>query len=195
MRSVTRNLVLFLILAMAASLLSGCNYMKNRGNDLLDVCDAGIIVNPHLKPQVGLYFDFFTLFPLGYSNVDAKGLGMGNRHTGIFDYTDERWGAWAWGSWIYGNGEFDASDPHQTRVDQRNATERPRFNTGFVRPFVEGEHAPLPQYFGCERMCMLGWIGFHFAPHPGDMVDFLLGWTTLDIFGDDVCGKEGKAKS
>jgi hypothetical protein len=195
MRTVTRNLVLLLILMTAASVFSGCNYLKNRGNDALDIADTGFIVNPHLKPQFGLYFDFFTFMPLGYSDIEAKGIGLGNRHAGYFDYTDERWGVLAWGSWTYGNGEFDATDPHQARDDQRDLTERPSFNTGFVRQFTQGEAAPLPQHFGCERMCMLGWIGFHFAPHPGDIVDFLLGWTTLDIFKDDVYGKEDKPKS
>ena len=31
-------------------------------------------------------------------------------------------------------------------------------------------------------------IGVRLGLHPGELVDFVLGWTTLDIFGDDIEG-------
>jgi hypothetical protein len=91
-----------------------------------------------------------------------------------------------WGSELKGTGEFDPRDPHQTRLDQANAAERPRFNTGILRLISEEENRPpLLQYVECGRGLHLGWIGVHASIRPFDIVDFILGWTPLDIVGDD----------
>lgn len=194
MRKVTRNLVLFLILMIAASLFSGCNYMKNRANDAMDIIDIGVLVNPHLKPQGGLYIDFFTVTPIGYSNVHAKAIGIGGRHAGVMDVTDEKWGRLFTGSKRNGFDEFNPNDPHQARSDQQNEKDFPRFNTGLV---LQPDAPNLPPGLGysCDNVLMLGWVGLYKNCRPQEIFDFLLGWTTLDISQDDLCGKEEKPNS
>jgi hypothetical protein len=29
------------------------------------------------------------------------------------------------------------------------------------------------------------WLGLHLGFNPLELIDFILGWTTIDIFGDD----------
>jgi len=176
----------FLILAAAlACLFSGCAYMKDRGNDLIDIMDLGITVNDKIEPQFGLYIDFFNILPLGYSHIEAKTIGFGNRQGGWLYYADDSWGVIFWGREMKALGEFNPKDPHRTRKDQREATEWPYYNVGLARMISEDDSPPTAQFIECQRVLHLGWIGIFAHLRPIDVVDFILGWTTLDIVGDD----------
>jgi len=181
------RLVRWLLLLLTLSLFfSGCTYLKNRGNDAMDIIDIGITFNNEWKPDFGLYFDFFNVLPIGYANVDGKMIGWGNRNAGWLDYNERSWGVIGWGSEKRGCGEFNPLDPHQARPDQRTLAERPDFNVGVVRMASEDNSPPVPQFFECNKMIFLGWIGIYNTCRPGDIIDFILGWTTLDIMGDDI---------
>ena len=166
--------------------LSGCAYMVDRGHDAQDILDIGIVVSDDLRPEFGLYLDFFSVLPIGYADVEGKSFGMGNRQMGMLDFEHRSWGTIVWGSEQKGSGEFDPGDPHQARPDQADETERPRFNAGLPRVMAEDEDPPALQYLECDRVLYLGWIGIHATIRPFDIFDFLLGWTTLDMMGDDV---------
>jgi len=176
-------------LACLATALTGCGsaYMQNRANDAKDMIDIGLTFNDQWTPKFGCYFDFFNSIPMGYSNFEGKILGMGNRQFGWLDYRHESWGVFVWGSEHKGTGVFNPKDPHQARPDQRDLTERPRFNTGLVRIHCEPENRPPnQQYVECDRIIHLGWFGFSATMHPGDIIDFFLGWFGLDIMNDDI---------
>jgi hypothetical protein len=39
------------------------------------------------------------------------------------------------------------------------------------------------------------WFSFRVGFSPGELVDFILGWTTLDIFGGDTASRKRTAES
>ncbi len=180
-----KSLCFFMMLAALGCLFSGCAYLKNRGNDALDIMDLGISVNDRIEPQFGLYIDFFNILPLGYSNVEGKCIGLGNRQAGWLYYADKSWGVIFWGKEKKALGELNPLDPHRTREDQRDTKEWPSYNVGLVRMFSEDDSPPTLQFIECQRVLHLGWIGIFFHLRPVDLADFIVGWTTLDIAGDD----------
>jgi len=170
---------------VAAYMATGCAYMRNRGHDAMDIIDVGIDLPKSAKPQFGLYLNFFNVVPIGYASVDSKQIGMGNRQAGWLDHEQEFWGAVIWGKGKVGNGQFDPLDPHQVRPDQAGIAERQSYNAGIPRMIAEGNPPPPLQFMDCDKGFYLGYIGFHANCRPFDVIDFILGWTTLDIMGDD----------
>ncbi len=180
-----RQLAMVAGLVASGILSQGCAYMHARGRDAKDMLDIGITVTPRLKPDFALYFDFFNVLPLGYGRIDGINLGLGNGQIGALDFTYHNWGVLAVGAERKGSGQFNPDDPRQARPDQADLTERPRFDVGFVNAFKGEEPPPKMQFLECDRALHLGWIGIHATIRPVDIIDFILGWTTLDIVGDD----------
>ncbi len=163
--------------------LNGCAYLEARGRDALDMLDVGITVTD--EPDFAFYVDFFNITPLGYSNVDGKVFGIGNRQAGLLDYTSHHWGVLLAGEDRELSGEFNSKDPHLTRNDHRDIAELPTYNSGLMKMSQDGNKPPSLQFAECQRGLHLGWIGIHMNVRPVDFLDFILGWTTLDIVGDD----------
>lgn len=182
----SRRLFLFL-LAIAAIFSTGCsNYMHNRGKDAMQMFDIGITVSPLCKPGLAVYASVPGSIGAGGSYVaGAKFFGIGNNQAGWLDYEHKSYGALLWGSAKQGCGEFDPKDVYQAREDQRNLTERPRFHTGPVRDIVQDDAVPPPAFVECDKFVHIGYVGILFNCRFFQMVDFLVGWTTLDIMGDD----------
>jgi len=174
-----------LSLIAAVMLLQSCTYLKNRGNDALDIVDIGITVTPSVKPDFALYFDFFNMTPIGYSTVDGKLLGIGYRQAGALDYQAHNWGVLAYGSEKQGAGVFNPNDPRQARAGAEPAKPWPAYDAGFVRVFAEDNPPPKFHYMECTRQIHLGWIGFLMDFRPVDLLDFIVGWTTIDFLHDD----------
>jgi len=181
-------------LVVALVLATGCGYMRNRGNDALDIFDIGITVTDKWCPDFAAYIDFFGRTPVGGACVDGKLLGIGNRHAGWLHYESKSWGAIAWGSEKYGSGEFNPLDNYQAREDQRNLTSRPRWHTGFARMIAQDDAPPPIQFFACDKGIHIGYIGVLANCRPLELIDFVLGWTTLDILGDDGAACRGKIR-
>ena len=163
----------------------GCAYLRDRGNDAMDIIDVGVSVNDRIKPQFALYFDFFNVIPFGYSNVDGKSLAIGKREIGFLDHQYHNWGVLAVGEELKGTGAFNPHDLHLVRPDQADLVERPQYDVGFVGAFSGEQSPPKRQFMECDRGLHLGWIGIHATMRPVDLIDFILGWTTLDIMQDD----------
>ena len=193
MAHLSRRLLLLAALTTFVVIQSGCAYMGDRGRDFLDITDFGITVTDKAQPDFGVYLDFFNITPLGYSMIDGKVLGWGNRQIGWLDYHDHNWGALVWGSEQKGTGAFVPRDPHQTRLDQVDAKAPPRFNAGIARLIAQDNRPPWLQFIECDRGIHLGWIGVHLTFRPFETIDFLLGWTTLDVMGDDEKNLEKRA--
>ncbi len=184
------------ITIIVAGLLSssGCSYLNARGRDALDIVDVGVTVTDKWTPDFGLYFDFFSITPVGFSTVDGKVLGIGNRKIGLLDYEDHSWGVLLWGSEKKGTGAFNPDDPRQARNDIDEASGHPRYNMGVVRMALQNNLPPRLQFIECDRILHLGWIGIHATIRPFDLVDFILGWTTFDLMGDDDVIPPSKVK-
>ncbi|MHC4592240.1 MAG: hypothetical protein ACYS8L_06040 [Planctomycetota bacterium] len=189
-------LVCLVVLALQAT---GCSspYLVDRGNDALDIMDLGLTVTPRLKPDLGFYFNFFDVTPVGYSHVRGRFYGLARRQFGGMDVRDDSWGVLLWGSEELQVGEFNPMDPHQVSQSEIRALQEAgeplperarRYNVGVVRFAAEDNAPPWPTFLCCRRMFHVGWIGVHNAMRPIDLVDFILGWSGLDIVGDDVSG-------
>jgi len=186
-QSAMAGLAMFLTVAMM-----GCGpYWADRGNDAKDMFEFGITVSA--KPGFALFQDYFNYIPHGFSYVDGYILGSVNRQMGVMRFKDLSWGALLVGRETLAAGKLNPDDHHQlstTYVSKLKAagepmpTDWPGWDTGLLG-MKPDEPAPWTSFISCRRNAHLGFLGFHACLHPGDFLDFALGWTTLDIMGDD----------
>ncbi len=174
--------------------LCGCQkYWRDRRNDFGDAMTVGITVSK--SPQFAFYpIDYFNISPLGYSRLDGRFSGLCGGKWQTVELHDHTWGVLLWGSDHLQLGEFDPADtrlfaPSQLAelkaAGQEPPKERPRYNKGPLRLAAQDNAPPPLTFFSCRRNIHLGWVGFHLAMNADEMLDFLLGFTTLDIKGDD----------
>ena len=169
-------------LASALALVgsAGCTYLAHRGQDALDMIDLGVTASA--RPGFALYYNFVPVVPIGYGHVDGTFLGIGGGRAGAMPHYERSRGVVLWGEEEVAFGDFDAADP-----ETYNA-----FRSGIVG-LAQGP-APGPDYtLSCPHYIHLGWIGVVASPRYLQMLDFILGWTTLDIGFDDGrrCGRWG----
>jgi len=82
--SAWQRAVLLCGLGVALMMASGgCAYLKDRGNDAMDMFDIGITFSK--QPRFGVYAGFQSLLGAGYAHVDGKMLGLGQRNVGWLD--------------------------------------------------------------------------------------------------------------
>jgi len=172
---------------------TGCTYMHHRGYDALRMFDAGITVTSH--PCFAFYpGDYFNSTPIGYSGVHGTYYGFAHGQFGKLRFDDESWGALLWGSEELQIGDLNVNDPQEFAPEELKdlkeagkpiPTTSPCYNVGAVRMLSEDNAPPPMSFIACRRNFHFGWIGVHLAMHPGNILDFLLGWTTLDLMGDD----------
>lgn len=173
---------------------SGCTYLAKRGHDAADMFEIGITTSS--KPQFAFHpIDYFNCVALGYSNVEGTYWGIGGRTVGRMPFKDKSsWGLVFWGRDNLTIGDFDTNDPHQVWRKDMNTlreegkplpVERPEYSKGLVSILHRDHSAPPITYMQCRRNIHLGWIGIHASGRPLDILDFILGWTTLDILHDD----------
>ena len=184
-----RLFVKYVPLVVVCGFLGGCAspYLKDRGNDLSDIFDIGITISS--EAQFRLDFQPF-LFTLGYSDVEGKLIGFGSRNWGVNDFESKGWGALLTGEGKYGTGPFNPADPRQVwPVNSPNAPEeQPLYGMGLLPP---AESQVLwTKYVECNKGIHLGWVGIHLPCRPLDLIDFVLGFTTLDIMQDDTASAE-----
>lgn len=179
-----------LSLGIAAVALNGCAYLHNRANDASDCIELGLTVSS--KPGIALFTDCYSVLPIGYSHVDGKILGWGNRQAGFMPFEHKCWGVLAVGSYMQGLGELDTRDPHVARRDQIDITEWPRYDLGIVNLVRRKNWRSFPAFFECDKSFHLGWIGIHLKYRVLDLVDFVVGWTTIDFMKDDLITKDRK---
>ena len=172
--------VALLLTAMIAC--SGCTYAKNRGNDALDILDVGVTTSK--EPGFSLYAGFLNILSLGYSNVDGTLRGIGGGDTGAIPMRHNAAGALLWGREQMGyDGAFDPEDPESP---QPHGVAPIGLLLG---PLPSGRHA-----VDCPKLLHLGWVGLTLNCHFAELADFLLGWTTLDILGDDYAAEAGASE-
>jgi hypothetical protein len=197
----TRSLLRSVPLVAAVLSLTGCAYLGHRGRDAADMFEVGFTFSE--KTQFAfLPIDYFNLVGLGYSNVDGTYVGIGNRRVGTMPFKDDgSYGLAFWGKDALKIGAFNPDDPREAWVGDMKQlvaegkplpTERPDYNKGLVRLPLEGNAPPPLTFLQCRRNIHLGWAGLHATFRPLDMVDFILGWTTLDILGDDIGAPVGR---
>ena len=163
------------VIAAVAVLLActGCTYVQNRGQDFTDVFDVGLTVSK--EPQFSLYAGFLSILSLGYSNLDGTLLGMGGREYGVVTLRQNTWGLLLAGSEQFGYENFDPEDPESPAP----------WGAAVAGSWTD---RPAGQIINCPKLLHLGWIGLSINCKLGELADFLVGWTTFDIMGDDDKG-------
>jgi hypothetical protein len=61
---------------------------------------------------------------------------------------------------------------------------------GLYVPFVTWTRDACPSYYTQIEVAAAVGVGFRLGFNPGELLDFVLGWTTLDIYGDDISLQE-----
>jgi len=172
--TISRVVILLMLPLLLGS--AGCAYMGNRGNDALDIFDVGVTTSP--KAGFSLYAGFLNLAALGYSEVDGTLYGLAGRHAGAIPMRQNAGGLVVWGYEQLGYEDFDAADPASP----------PSWGVGPIG-WITGPCPPPSQVLNCPKLLHLGRVGITLNCHFGELADFILGWTTLDIIGDDTAGK------
>lgn len=167
-----------LTLVLGVSCLMGCTspYMAARGHDLADVFTLTVGEGFGAKARVG---------PV------QCGLGI-----------------WA-DSWGLRNGEFSTQDPNYFTVDSSLGELFERCTWGEDRnkdyeaegllfvAFPSSGHQIVggPVHYYTQIEIALGmWKSCRLGFNPGELLDFILGWTTIDILSDDVARRQQKTR-
>jgi hypothetical protein len=165
--------VLLLALVAAVSMSQGCRYAQHRLEDALEIVDIGLTFSD--EPQVGLYWNSLDLLVFGYSNVDGYFAGWGGGQIGITRHYNNCYGLIV-GHEEIGWGEFDKDDPETLYVRYSGLAGLPSMATG-----GSPNYTPACVHFFPH----IGYVGLVWNARWMEMVDFVLGWTTIDISGDD----------
>ena len=126
------------------------------------------------KPHFSLYGCAAGLASAGAGHVDGKFAGMGGGQIGVVPHYHKALGLALWSYEEIGWGEFDVEDPETLYIHHPGLL-------GWVL-FLPRRPGYAP---GCMHILHLGWGGVMFNLRYADMLDFLLGWTTFDLAGDD----------
>jgi len=167
-----RTICLALSLAVVMLASQGCTYLKYRGEDALDMLDVGVTWSR--EPQLAIYGDCAAITPVGWGHVDGYFAGWGGGQIGVTRHYEKCFGLLLWGHEELGWGEFDTNDP--ATLDGQGVG-----ILGIALP-PYGRPAYTP---ACVHFLHLGWVGLVANARYLEMVDFLLGWSTLDIACDD----------
>jgi len=184
----SRKVFLPLLLALLG-LAQGCAYLNNRANDAKDMIDVGFTFSE--KPQFALYASgpFVQVGTAGYGQVDGHFFGLGGGKFCLWaPHYEHSYGLLVWGrEWIsFSHSEAEIA----AMTEEKAAAATSDMQVGIVgMPLgLAGVGAPPPglKYIGsCPHYIHLGWIGVVGGPRYLQMLDFILGWTTLDICCDD----------
>lgn len=167
--------VVSILLAVSMFFSSGCAYLKNRGNDALDVLDIGVTASK--KPKFAFYASDLNIIAIGYSNVDGTLVGIGGREVGVMPVRHHAGCIVLYGYEQFGYEDFNMEDSESPE----------KWRVGIIA-LLEGPPPPKGQIANVPRMLHLGWIGLAFNVRLGELADLILGLTTLDIMDDDMAG-------
>ena len=164
----------------------GCTYLHNRGNDAKDMIDLGFTFSK--KPQFAFFYDFIPVIPIGYGEVQGQfaGLGGGQFTSGTPHY-EQSYGAILWGQEKL---SFGLSQEELDSLSESERNERLNYQRTGLIGMVQGPFPSSDYLISCPHYIHLGWIGVVGTPRYLHMLDFLVGWTTLDICNNDDRAKE-----
>jgi len=156
----------------AVVLMTGCGYLQHRVEDAGDMMDLGLTFSR--RPGFALYYDFVPVVPIGCGRVEGAFVGLGAGRVGTMPHLQRSTGLILWGEEELAYGQYDPADPESMRFQRSGLIGLPQ---GPI---------PGPDYMlSCPHYVHLGWFGVVATPRYLQMLDFLLGWTTLDIGLDD----------
>jgi len=128
-----------------------------------------------LWPGLAVYGDGVSVLPGGFGYVDGWFLGLGGNQIGFTRHYEKSVGLLIWGYEEVGWGDFDKADK-DTLYRQYVGV------AGILLPPYRATPAYMP---ACVHYVHLLWVGAVANARYMEMIDFILGFTTLDIAGDD----------
>ncbi len=165
-----------LLFVLAGLLCAGCasvpRYFKDRGSDLADIVTCTVGTGVGAKVRLG------PLQLAGFKNRDRAGLRGGRAFSGHAPGRDIHETAIPLPALAYGAASYDdfvlevASDP------------RDKSYNAIGVPLLTLANEPY-YYTGAEIAIGLGGT-LRLGVNPGEALDFVLGWFTLDVFQDDL---------
>ena len=200
-----KKLIELVALLVTAALASGCAtpYMVDRGRDAADIFTLGVGFGVGAKARVGpmqtgLLFDVSgCVSPLrgGQSClVPPSQYELAKSATSTWDTAALDM------QWVFGGDEFFAplDDRRHKGFEAVSDLQRIKLYKAqtfplIVPPFLHDAGYACPSYYTqIEVVAALGpsiRLGFN----PGELLDFILGWATVDIFSDDIECKKRKS--
>lgn len=163
--------------AVLAALCAGCagmGYLADRGRDAADVVTAGVGMGAGLKARAGPV----QVGALG--NIDMWGLRGGQLGEVAFYETLTRDVLLPWPSQgVFGEERYVYEAPRQMPH---------RRGKGFraKAPLPVIGIADQPEYYTQVEVVIAIGGSLRLGLNPGELLDFVIGWTTLDLYGDDL---------
>ena len=176
---------LFLLLGLAG-IFAGCAtpYMVDRGRDAADIFTATVGEGSGVKARVG---PFTTGL---FRNSDKAGLRGGSFFSSTENFQEaprDRTSLIPYGDYcvvLFVNDDFRATPEHSARHKSYQALSFAPFISWIDQPAFD-TIAKWPYYTQIEVAVGFGGtlrLGFN----PGELLDFFIGLTTVDIFNDDL---------
>jgi len=188
-------------------LLSSCAYMNNRYYDFRDTMDleaGATFARPKNGPKyiiphsLGLYLEatqYIQLGAIGFNNMDTVGgnAGLDLRSTWTGKESRVRYGFGPWQKYTINQqgGYMDKYKANSYIEESIDLCYRDNIMQGMWRttPFFRGRN--YWEYIGveaaiCEPFLTHFGLKLRAGIDPCQIMDFILGWTTLDIYGDDL---------
>jgi len=168
---------------MSAVILTGCastkGYLVDRGRDAADIVTIGIGTGLGAKArlgplQAGALLDVPQVALRGGAFCSKNPTCGGGGPIGLFslpqsfDLTVLFWGAETFG--------------------QNEVTKLRKKDFAASMPRLDVVNKPAYWYTELEGVVALG-LSVRLGINPGELLDFILGWTTLDLFNDDVAAR------
>ncbi len=180
-----RKIVYITILLSIASLLTGCatigGYFADRGRDAADIVTATVGVGLGAKGRIGPV-QTGLLFELPLMGVRGGEFSADNPLGSMFT-TSSKVSGEAIGI-TQGDEEF-----YMVKLDRHKEFYATSIDVGTTKGMfvykVKDQYCAPYYYTQIEAVIAIGpsiRIGFN----PGELLDFILGWTTIDIFNDDL---------
>jgi hypothetical protein len=169
------------LLASVLCVTLGCTYLHRRAGDALEVADVGLAFSKRPYLSCFMIFPPIHLSPIGAGAVDGWFAGLGGG-TVWSPYYERSIGLLLWGEETLAFGKSRA-DLQGLDADELRE-QATHYRTGPIG-LIQG---PLPTNdyaVACPHYLHVGWIGVVATPRYSEILDFLLGWSTVDISFDD----------
>ena len=165
-------MVLTVLLITCAVSLQGCNYVRYRYDDAVEILDLGFTFTK--TPQFSAYVNCPVILPIGYGKVDGYFVGMGGGRVGPMKHRQESSGLLFWGREEVSWDSFDASEADTLSVQ----------DVGLLGLALD-ERRTDPYKPACMHYLHLGWIGAAANIRWLEIPDFIVGVLALDPLHDD----------
>ncbi len=170
--AVAKRTGLVLTFAVLLSAVQGCTYLRYRLDDAKEMGDFGVTWSK--KPYVSVHACLLGLASIGGGRMEGQFAGVGGGKAGVMRHYHRNVGLLAWSYSELAWRDFDVTKPDTLEA----------FHIGPVGWLQHPQRQP-PYAFACTKYLHLGYVGLVNNLRFAEMADFLAGWATLDLAGDD----------